>query len=707
MQPIPHTDPTVTPTLLRIYALGRFTIECWDPHTSTFIPLSQEKLQAKGATQALTLLQLLLSQSGRCAHRDWILERFWPYTAKSKGDKNLDNISSYLRDLLSGLGIDGDELFCYVRKIKSSGGVYRLAPYPLIWFDTDAFLWHMDHAILHKRMGGDPLPFLEAAYSLGARGTYLSEELYSPWAEEQREKIAGTFRLCVHQLGRLSLERGHTMQAELYVRSYWATHMSDEDALRLLMDILGEQERYQDAHECYRLTCQVREQEREPIDPRTHDLAEYWRTKPMSRSPQPSPVSPLSPSLQAYENVMPFLQVIQALLPKAGIHGGIPSGLSERDGPLAPTFAIRYNASSQSSSLPILEMLDMLMVPRRQFMFNLLNTAGSSLIVSPYALLSEESREHLQLMTTHTSYLDEQAIDHLAAITQNYWDLREKSAAIDLLDGIAGHLTTVTKALKETRPTHLYKKLGALASDTAQLLGRTFHEMREDTLAWNAYAFALRMAQEINHTDLWAAGAVRLAELLMVWGEPREALPFLEEAQRKGIHDPRLRVWLSATETKIYATTGNMDAYLRTLESSKKITLPTSLAHDPYRTDINPLMLAWYEGACLMSLHQPESALPLINMFATSDPTPTLQRSLHLASMGRVHGQLGDVRKACELLLESLCITSQTKSINALKGIYQGRSELDPWKESGDVKELDARVVEVYRSLANMRERGE
>jgi DNA-binding SARP family transcriptional activator len=703
MQPIPHTDLMVTPTLLRIHALGRFTIACWEPHTGTFIPLSQEKLQAKGATQALTLLQLLLSQSGRCAHRDWILERFWPYTAKSKGDKNLDNISSYLRDLLSGLGIDGDELFCYVRKIKSSGGVYRLAPYPLIWFDADAFLWHMDHAILHKRLGGDPLPFLEAAYSLGARGTYLSEELYSPWSEEQREKIAGTFRLCVHQLGRLALSRGQLMQAELYVRAYWAAHMDDEDALRLLMDILGEQERYQEAQQCYRLTCQVREQEEEPIDPRTHELAEYWRTKPMSRLPQASLVSPFpSPSLQTYP--MPFRQVIQAPLPKAGIQGEVPSVLLERDGPLAPTFAIRYNASSQSSSLPFLEMLDMLMVQRRQFMFNLLNTAGSSLLISPYALLSEESREHLERVTTHSLSLDEEALDHLAAITQHYWNLREKSAAIDLLDGIAGHLTTVTKALKETRSTRLYKKLGALASDTAQLLGRTFHEMREDTLAWNAYAFALRMAQEINDTDLWAAGAVRLAELLMVWGEPREALPFLEEAQRKGIHDPRLRVWLSATETKIYAKTGNMDAYLRTLESSKKITLPTSLAHDPYRTDINPLMLAWYEGACLMSLHQPESALPLINMFATSDPTPTLQRSLHLASMGRVHGQLGDVRKACELLLESLNITAQIKSLNALKGIYQGRGELDPWKDNADVKELDARIVEVYRSLADVRE---
>jgi len=37
--------------------------------------------------------------------------------------------------------------------------------------------------------------------------------------------------------------------------------------------------------------------------------------------------------------------------------------------------------------------------------------------------------------------------------------------------------------------------------------------MREFNLAWDAYAFALKMAQEIGHKDLWASGAVRLAEL--------------------------------------------------------------------------------------------------------------------------------------------------------------------------------------------------
>src|SRR5579859_4601239 len=208
--------------------------------------------------------------------------------------------------------------------------------------------------------------------------------------------------------------------------------------------------------------------------------------------------------------------------------------------------------------------------------------------------------------------------------------------------------------------------------------------MREFDLAWDCYAFALYMAQEINHNDLWASGAVRLAELIYNWGDPRDALPFLERAQKRGISDQRLRVWLSATEARIYAMTGNADKFVRALARAKNITLPESLTDDIYRTDYNPVAVAGREGACFIWLRKPESALPgLQDELATE--TSIRGRSLVLANLGRVHGQLGDVKTACNQLLASLDITEQIKSLNTLNRIYQGRAELEPWKSSGEV----------------------
>lgn len=134
--------------------------------------------------------------------------------------------------------------------------------------------------------------------------------------------------------------------------------------------------------------------------------------------------------------------------------------------------------------------------------------------------------------------------------------------------------------------------------------------------------------------------------------------------------------------------------------------LPASLADDRYRTSFTPSVARGWEAACWIRLHKPELALPILNdSFATYDPNSLLRRSYLLANKGWVHGQLGDVTKACTLLLESLNITAQTKSLVTLQMIYQGREELDHWKDSGDVKELDARIVNVYKSLARVKER--
>jgi len=298
MQPQKPTDLVVCATRLRVHVLGPTSIECWDPNARAFVPMTEEQLRVKGARSGQTLLELLISQPQRMGHRDWVLEQLWPTTIKRKAEQNLDNMSNHLRVLLSGLAEDGEELFTYVRRVKSIGGTYHLAHYPLIWVDADALLWYMQHAALYKRMGDDPLPFLETAYNLGVRGEYLMEEPYSDWAEARREEVAGAFRSCVHQLGHLSLERDRLSEAEVFVHAYWAAHMTDEDALRLLMNILGKQERFQETYDCYRQTCEARKQVGEAIDPRTHDLAEYWRSKPLSppvkSSPQSLPVPPPS-----------------------------------------------------------------------------------------------------------------------------------------------------------------------------------------------------------------------------------------------------------------------------------------------------------------------------------------------------------------------------------------------------------------------------
>ncbi len=304
--------------VIRLFACGPFTIEVLhevpggDAAQARYAPLPPERLHGRGPAPAVTFLKLLTSQPDRYAPKDWLIEhvRQDDYLITPK---RLENIVSFVRQLLSlPDGTKPAGMLRYVRASHESGDGYRLAPYPLIWLDVDALAFHVRQACLLERFGDDPLPSWERAYQLASRGTYLSEEPYSEWAEVRREEVEGHLRQCVHALARLWLARyGASAEEEVLhlLRGYWPRHPDDEDVAWGLMDLLGRRGRYQEALDIYaRFEQSLAEegltkdgQPRTP-DQRTRDLADYLRFKerqPMvNRPPQreataPSPVGTL------------------------------------------------------------------------------------------------------------------------------------------------------------------------------------------------------------------------------------------------------------------------------------------------------------------------------------------------------------------------------------------------------------------------------
>src|SRR5579884_4212562 len=293
-------------SLVRIFACGPFTIEvlqevpAGDIAQARYAPLPPERLHGRGPAPALTFLKLLVSQPDRYAPKDWLIEHL-------RGDdylitpKRLENIVSFVRQLLSlPDGTRPAGMLRYVRASQESGDGYRLAPYPLLWLDVDALAHTVRQACLLERFGDDPLPQWERAYQLASRGTYLSEEPYSEWAEVRREEVEGHLRQCVHALARLWLARqGEAAEEEVLhlLRGYWPRHPEDEDVAWGLMDLLGRRGRYQEALDIFACLEQSLEEQgltkegkpRVP-DQRTRDLADYLRLKerqPMvNRPPQ-------------------------------------------------------------------------------------------------------------------------------------------------------------------------------------------------------------------------------------------------------------------------------------------------------------------------------------------------------------------------------------------------------------------------------------
>jgi DNA-binding SARP family transcriptional activator len=285
-----QNETDVKRTVLRVTSFGTLSIVCLEPqigHTGISneneVPISSDKAQGRGTASALTLLKVLLCQPSRFASRDLLMETLWPDYSRGKAQARLDDTASVLRTLLRSISGSRENLLPSVHSSKESGNGYHLAPYPLVWVDMDAFLWNAEQAARMERFGDDPLPYWERAYALASRGTFLADEPYSEWAHEHRKLLTGQYRQCVHQLARLYRERGGQTQAEQVLRAYVVSHRDDEDALRPLMELLGAQERYQEALEHYEDMKQALALDGHEPDARTRDIAEYVRAKHIKR----------------------------------------------------------------------------------------------------------------------------------------------------------------------------------------------------------------------------------------------------------------------------------------------------------------------------------------------------------------------------------------------------------------------------------------
>jgi DNA-binding SARP family transcriptional activator len=266
---------------VRVYTFGLLHIEWVDQQRGCATAIPEEQLCIKDGTAALWLLKLLLSQPHRFALRDEIMEHLWPEVSSTAAAKRLDNVVYALRKLLRPPG--STQALLLRQATPANGNGYQLAAYPHIWVDADAFAWLIEQAARMERFGEESLSLWEAAYALAARGTYLVEERYSEWAMQRRASLEGQHRQCVHRLAALYRQQGHRSLAELRLRTYWQTHPTDEDALRPLLELLGEQERYQEAEACYQQALEALQEEGRDPDARTQYIAEYLRAKQIRR----------------------------------------------------------------------------------------------------------------------------------------------------------------------------------------------------------------------------------------------------------------------------------------------------------------------------------------------------------------------------------------------------------------------------------------
>ena len=255
-----------------------------------------------------------------------------------------------------------------------------------------------------------------------------------------------------------------------------------------LMELLGKQERYQEAEEAYQqLLLALAELEDEDgeqhvLDARTHDIREYLHTKQIRRE------KPILPALQAMQKSAPFLlgqsQQAQhaslALLPDSDHRSLMP-------------FLEPHALQEAHSSLP---------------------SDKASIALRPPTLSStDELLDRFIRAMKKPSTMNETTCRYIETRTDRYWKDHYDAlfAPSDLLSDALGQLQNVILLLENALLPTVHTRLCASASRIAQFVGALYFDIGNYTYSKRYRQMAILAAREAKHQELEAVAWGRLS----------------------------------------------------------------------------------------------------------------------------------------------------------------------------------------------------
>lgn len=530
--------------------------------------------------------------------------------------------------------------------VETSGPLCALADQPLLWVDLTACTQLLKEAENQGCTTPAALPLLEEACAYVERGACLADES-ATWCHAVRADAERMARQC-----RLWLAEGYERQGKLWqageqYRALTQTLPPDEEALQRWLEMLVRYGKRQEAVKCYQ------------------SVKALWEARGFKVSPE------LEQAITTLEKSLTLALTIPVQ-------------------PFGNNLLFKRSGGEQS-----------LNYSRRQILQGILATACTTLTLSPYKFLQPEREERLLASVNNSLYFNDAVLEDFSEITQRYWKL-SANASRQLLNGLLGLFQDITQILSTVQTPASTERLYALASEVAQLIGKTLFDLRDYSLASSYYGFALKAALEAHNYDLWAASLGRMGLLLLSNEQPQKALLLLEEAQAIPIQSSKICSWHAAIKAEACSLLGDASSCQKFLGRAKDTSEATFLESDPYATSFSKARLASYEGVCYLRLQQPEHALPVFEQaMKLIDPSAIRQLARLLTYLADTHIQLGYEQQAYTCIQQALSLTYQTHSLDILSHIRRLRDNIVIGGNSKYIKDLDNEIESVYITITH------
>jgi transcriptional regulator with XRE-family HTH domain len=368
------------------------------------------------------------------------------------------------------------------------------------------------------------------------------------------------------------------------------------------------------------------------------------------------------------------------------------------------------NTTAQLDEAPLLTPTNDNKISRRQASREIGGIIGSALLANRIPLFDEtDVLDRLLKVVKRPSSIDMAALTQLETMTRNYWQLYARfensiQYRYDMLPSVSGHLQTVTRLLEHPQPTNIQNILSSVACETTQLIGEIFFDLKDNETAERYYNASIELARETQNDLSLAITLGRKSFIPIYSDDPQKALPFLQEAYAKLTGQPSdiIRAWLAAREAEVHAKLGNANACYKALEQSEYYlekaqpgeTSSYAFTGEAIDVHFTRSLLLGYKGACYTRLKQPEAAqAALTEDIASIDPSRSIHNAIVLVDLARTYIQQGEIEEACRLATQALMIMVQLQSARVFQRLLDLRSELETWKNTEYVSDLDQRMA--------------
>ena len=329
---------------------------------------------------------------------------------------------------------------------------------------------------------------------------------------------------------------------------------------------------------------------------------------------------------------------------------------------------------------------------RRPFLRGLgafIGLAAASAFIEPWERLSHALR--------HPSRVDRATVSSLASLTVMLESRESQENPRALLGPVEGHLGNVATLLAGSPP--LRPQLCSIAGETAALAGWLAFDIEDRPAAAGYFRVGIEAAKEANDRALGAYLVGSSCVQPAYRERPYARLRRLEGRTfgfARSDASPSTRAWLATLEAEAHALAGDTSKCLRVFDEAEAAMSRAGGEDESSRPRLaffDPDRLAGERGVALARLGQPDAAQDVLaSALASLDPSVVKTRPRLLAALATAHVQQGDVDRACELGAEALGIAAQQEVQPNLQDVRKLRLDLEPWRNSQAVKDLDEQL---------------